>query len=115
MKLSGERHPEVLVVMFLRGTTVAQRGTARAGGTRPEEGAGEDCEETGTSSTEKKTQMHGDRGGLSVERRENWGKRREEIVQEASMGGQELQKCPSDLSIKLYIQTWVIPTFAGSA
>lgn len=32
MKLSGERHPEVLVVMFLRGTTVAQRGTARAGG-----------------------------------------------------------------------------------
>lgn len=43
MKLSRERHPEVLVVMFLRGTSMAQR----AGGTWPEEGAGEGCEETG--------------------------------------------------------------------
>lgn len=46
MKLSGKRHLEVLVVIFLRGTTVAQRGIARAGGTWPEEGTGKDCEDT---------------------------------------------------------------------
>jgi len=44
--LSGERHPEVLVVMFLRETRVAQSGIARAGGPWPEEGDVEDGEET---------------------------------------------------------------------
>ena len=67
-----------------------------------------------TSSREKKTQIHRGREGLSVERRENLGKRREDMAQEASIGGKGLRKCPSDLSIKWHIQRWVIPTFAGS-
>lgn len=41
MKLSGERHPDVLVVMFLI-TSMAQWGTRRAGGIWPEDGAGKD-------------------------------------------------------------------------
>lgn len=43
----GEKDPEVLVVMFLRGTSVAQWVIARGGGTCPKEGDGEDCEERG--------------------------------------------------------------------
>lgn len=58
----------------------------------------------GTSGREKKAQMHGDGEGLSLERRENLGKRSQEMAQVASMGGKGLWIGPSELSIKLHIQ-----------
>lgn len=58
MKLSGERHPEGLVVMFLRGTSRPRGAYQELGGHGQRKEMGRTVRRQGTSSREKKTQIH---------------------------------------------------------